>query len=256
MKTVAILNLKGGVGKTVTAVNMAAILAADHAKHVLLIDCDSQCNASDFFGVETDCTKANTLAELMSRGNPGSVESYIQCTHHLLLDMIAASDRLMDFDIDKISTGAVDGKILLDLSRELDGDYDYMIFDCPPAFNAASAAALLAAQDVIIPIKLDAFAMSGMTNLMRQIGNMQKINPNLRISGLLVTMWRATHMNIDALEQVQAYFKSLRIFKSKIRRTEKVDEMTFERRPITDFSPRSAAGVDYRRFVREYMQEG
>ena len=129
-------------------------------------------------------------------------------------------------------------------------DYDYCIIDCPPAFNAASAAALLAADEVIIPIKLDAFAIRGMTNLMRQIANMRAINPGLRLAGVLPTAWYRS----DKIQSAEQILKDngFTVFQH-IRRTKKVDDMTFDQEPLLATSPRSAAGVDYRRFVREYL---
>lgn len=254
MEAIAIQNLKGGVGKTVTAVNMAAILAMDYKKHVLLVDCDSQCNASDFFGAVTDQDAAPTLADLMT-GLVKYVGETIQPTDVDGIDILAASDALMDLDVSKIGT-TVHGTALRDLCDEIrDGSmYDFVIFDLPPAFNAAAAAALLAADSVVVPIKLDAFSLSGLANLMRQISSMRKINPKLRLSGCLVTMWQRTERLCGAHDDLVN--AGLPVFASKIRRSPKVDEMTFERQPITVFSPRSGAGRDYRAFVAELLEGG
>ena len=127
-----------------------------------------------------------------------------------------------------------------------------MIFDCPPAFNAASAAALLAADEVIIPIKLDAFSVRGLANVARQIDNIQRINSSIRIAGALITMWRNTPVVLQAESSLRGC-NILPVFQTVIRRTDKVDEMTFERKPIALYSPRSAAGYDYRAFVQEYI---
>ena len=131
--------------------------------------------------------------------------------------------------------------------------YDYVLIDCPPAFNAASAAALIAADDVIIPIKLDAFSLRGMTNLMRQIQNMKKINPQLRLAGLLPTMVYKSDVIREARATLEA--SGLPVF-PPIRRTAKVDDMTFAQEPLIVSSPKSAACVDYRRFVTAYVEGG
>ena len=228
MKAISILNLKGGVGKTVTSVNMAYILAADHKKRVLLADCDSQCNATEFYGLT----------------EPGLYG----------VDMLPASDALMDLDLSSIGD-RVNGSCLKDFCDAIREDdvYDYVIFDCPPAFNAASAAALLASDEVIIPIKLDAFSLRGLANVSRQIDNMHKINPALKIAGALITMWRNTPVVLEAEGSLREC-GILPVFEQHIRRTDKIDEMTFERKPITVYSPYSAAGYDYRAFVQEYIQ--
>lgn len=253
MKAIAILNLKGGVGKTVTAVNMAHILCADHKQRVLLVDCDSQCNATEFFGLRS--VDGSTLDDILR----GDAEPYypenVYATDYPGLDMIPASDELMDLDMSHIADNRVHGRVLADLCAAIreDDAYDFVIFDCPPAFNAASAAALLASDEVIIPIKLDAFSLRGLANVSRQIDNMHKINPALKIAGALITMWRNTPVVLEAEGSLREC-GILPVFEQHIRRTDKIDEMTFERKPITVYSPYSAAGYDYRAFVQEYIQ--
>ena len=256
MKAIAIINLKGGVGKTVTAVNMAAILAGDHHKRVLLGDCDSQCNTTDFFrSASNDYFRdVTTVSDLLLQTHGGWLPDLVSGTDIPGLDILPATDALMDLDIRTIGQ-RVDGFALRDLCRTVEDDdaYDYILFDCPPAFNAASAAALAAATDVIIPIKMDAFSIRGLRNVTRQIDNMHKINPNLRVAGALITMWR----NVPVVLEAEASLRDsgfLPVFQTVIRRTDKVDEMTFERKPITVYSPRSAAGYDYRNFVQELLE--
>lgn len=251
MRTTAILNLKGGVAKTVTCVNMAAILAADYEKRVLVVDADSQANTTEFFGG----TEAKlTLASLL-RGD--RIEPRITIHHSNVggVDLIPADDSLMDLDLSSVKNKEADTTCLERLLALCDDEYDYCLIDCPPAFNAAAAAALLAADDVIIPIKLDAFSLRGMANLTRQVQNMQTINPNLWIAGLLPTMVYRSVKISDALDMLHM-MSDFRIY-PKIRKTNKVDDMTFAQRPLIESSPHSAACVDYRRFVREYYtQEG
>ena len=126
------------------------------------------------------------------------------------------------------------------------------LVDCPPAFNAASAAALVAADDVIIPIKLDAFSLRGMGNMMRQILNMQRINPRLRVAGVLPTMWYRAEQIKASEEQMQK--SGLNVY-PHIRRSDRVDDMTYRQEPLLITSPNSAAGVDYRRFVAAYVAQ-
>lgn len=249
MRTTAILNLKGGVAKTVTCVNMAAILAADYGKRVLVVDADSQANTTEFFGGTEAC--ASTMSDLL-RGT--DVNAVIRATETERISMIAADDSLMDLDLSSVKSKEADMRCLDRLLAYHLEDFDYCLIDCPPAFNAAAAAALLAADDVIIPIKLDAFSLRGMANLTRQVKNMQTINPALWIAGLLPTMVYRSEKISDALD-ILHMMSDFRIY-PKIRKTNKVDDMTFAQRPLIESSPHSAACVDYRRFVREYTQEG
>lgn len=251
MRTIAILNLKGGVGKTITAINTAAILARDYQQRVLLIDADSQCNLTEFAGGNP---RVSNLAEVLRGETPA--EDTIQGTVlSSSVDILPGSDELMDLDLTKVETKAVNATVLRDLLAHLAEAkvYDACIIDCPPAFNAASAAALIAADDVVVPIKLDAFSLRGMTNVLRQIKNMQAINPRLHLAGLLPTMYYRSPVIEDAIRVLND--SGLPVF-SPIKRSDKVDESTFAQEALVMFSPRSAAGVCYRRFVAELLEGG
>lgn len=252
MRTAVILNLKGGVAKTATAVNVAAILASDYKQRVLLIDADSQCNSTEFYG--GDPAKGN-LAELLRSGSQEDAAWGIQSTRFTGVDLLAGDESLMDLDLTKVELQDVRATVLRDMVQSLDkmSLYDWVLVDCPPAFNAASAAALIAADEVIIPIKLDAFSLRGMANLMRQIANMRQINPKLRLGGLLPTMWYRSENIQRAEETLRA--SGLPVY-PHIRRTNKVDDMTFAQEPLLISSPKSAAGRDYRTFVRTLMEGG
>lgn len=252
IRTTAILNLKGGVAKTTTAINMAAIIARDHNGKVLLIDADSQCNTTEFFGVDPF---GNNLATVL-RGakhydDPGAyAATCIQSTQYENVDLLPGDETLMDMDLSKVEQGTVNSNVLRYLVEDVKDRYTHILIDCPPAFNAASAAALIAADDVIIPIKLDAFSLRGMGNLMRQIKNMKRINPRLKLAGCLPTMWYKDDQIQTAEQQLRD--AGIPVY-HHIRRSDKVDKMTFQQDPLLISSPNSAAGVDYRRFVKEYV---
>ena len=253
VRTTAILNLKGGVAKTTTAINLATILALQHNKRVLVIDADSQCNITEFFGADP---ALGNLAEILRNAtnydDPGGFASIcIQHTRYAGVDIIAGDEALMDMDLSKVEQGTVNSNVLRYLVELVRDEYDAILIDCPPAFNAASAAALIAADDVIIPIKLDAFSLRGMGNLMRQIKNMRRINPRLKILGLLPTMWYQDAQIEDAEAQLKT--AGFYVF-HHIRSSRPVDKMTFQQEPLSICSPRSAAGIDYRAFVREYLE--
>lgn len=258
MKTIAIMNLKGGVAKTVTTVNLAADLAHDHGKRVLVIDADSQCNASDFLGGGRQGHSLATLLrtpEIERTAFTGSFEAAQTISASTVpgVDLLPADDSLMDLDLSKAASGQAWVECLLELKSA--GDlkaYDFVLIDCPPAFNAAAASALLAADEVLIPIKLDAFALRGMGNLLRQISNMRKINPSLRVAGVLPVMWYPSKEAEDALRQLREY--GLHVFQ-QIRRSTMVDAMTYRQEPLYRSSPKSGACQDYRRFAAR-IEEG
>lgn len=253
MKTICVMNLKGGVGKTVTACNMAAILAADHGQRVLLIDADHQGNTSKFFHADQE---AATLREILL----GEAEPYwpenVQRTGYEGLDIIPADMSLAELDIAPEMQEFKSLWRLRDLLLVIadDNAYDYVIIDTPPAFSFAARAALVAVDEVVIPIKLDAFSVDGMAELIRQLNTTKKVNPALTLAGVLITMWR----NIDIVNQAEKVLRSgsLPVFTTVIRRTDRVDENTFQEQPLVACSPRCAACVDYRRLVREYLERG
>lgn len=254
MRTIAIMNLKGGVGKTTTVINVAAILAKDYKQRVLVIDADSQANLSEFFGAG-DEGEGKGLSDLLREAELGTtdeVERYICPGNFSGVDLISGDVTLMDLDLTKVELGTVRMAVLRDVREYLERTdaYDWCLIDCPPAFNAPAAAALVAADEVIIPIKLDAFSLRGMANLLQQVKNMQRINPNLRLLGCLPTMWYPSTQNLEADRLLRDCGQP--VFPA-IRRTDKVDEMTYAQEPLVISSPRSAAGVDYRKFVRLLM---
>lgn len=253
MKTTAIMNLKGGVAKTITAVNMAAILAEKHGKRVLLIDADHQGNSSSFFP-EDECN--TTLKDVLL----GECEPYwaenVQNSGIEGLDFLPSDMRLAKIDLMEHVSGEEQGRRLVRLRDFLataaeDEAYDHVIIDMPPSFSTAAQAALIAADEVIIPMKVDAFSVSGMVELLDQITGMRHVNPGLKLRGVLVTMrsGKSAEIGIRALR-----VSKIPVFNQNIRWTnEIVDESTHEHQPLHVFSPRCGAARDYIKFVIEYL---
>lgn len=250
MKTIAIVNLKGGVGKTTTAVNLAAILATEYGKRVLLIDADHQGNASTFYRATADrCS----LADLFE-GTVTFADDLIEQTIYRGLDIIPADMSLAALDLDgslprDMALGAISG--LRDTLVE-DDLYDYIVIDCPPAFSIASISAIAAADDIIVPVKPGMFEIGGMCELTEQIISVRRANKAVRIAGCLLTMWH----NSDVVRQGETWLRDncpVPVFQTHIRRTDKVDESTYACEPVCEWSPTSAASKDYQAFVREYL---
>jgi len=264
MKTIAFLNLKGGVGKTVSTANVADILAANHDKRILLIDADGQGNLSQFFGVKPE--EGQTTLDLLESG-AGYYPDFVTPTEYEHIDIIPADASLMYADVDALNDGRAHLQSIVDLRDAIEadnsesakagvpGDYDYIMIDCPPAFSAASTAALAAADEVIIPIKLDAFSSEGMVTLTQQVANMRRINDRIRIAGCLVTMWQETDLAKEALKFLRSNPK-IPVFRTTVRWSKRVSDSTFARQPLRTFSPGSAATRDYRKFVEELLEGG
>lgn len=254
MKTTAIMNLKGGVAKTITAVNMAAILAEKHRKRVLLIDADHQGNASSVFGADKDSA---TLKEILTASNEPCWSDNVQGSGIEGLDILPADMSLAELDAPLDVDENEKNRWLFRLSQFVeaaaeDDAYDHVIIDLPPSFSTAAKAALIAANEVVVPMKIDAFSVSGMVELLKQIENMRRINPHLRLIGALVTMYRNAQNTNEAVEFLRK--SKIPVFHQTIRWTDRlVDESTFAHSPLYIHSPRCAASRDYCKFVIEYL---
>lgn len=253
MRTIAIFNLKGGVSKTVTTAAMADCLAADHGKRVLLIDADQQGNLSQYFGTvaEAGC---DLLALLQGTNEPYYPDFVTPARPGI--DIIPADMSLMYADLDAIKDGRCNLSAIEDLRGAIaeDNAYDYILIDCPPAFSAASTAALTAADAVVIPIRLDAFSTSGVAELMQQVVNMRRANDRLCVAGVLATQYQRTDVEIDALALL-AVRSGLPVYRTKIRQSPRVAAATFAGESLLTFSPHCGAAKDYRRFVREFLEQ-
>lgn len=253
MKVISIVNLKGGVGKTTTAVNMAYELAATHNQRVLLIDADHQGNASKFFSASCD----TGLPDLID----GRCNYYPDAVYHTVyrnLDIIPSDMSLLSADLSSVALqdGKARMRCIPDLCDALKEDdaYDYVIVDCPPAFTAASISAISASSDIVIPIKLDFYAIDGMQELISQLEGIQRIS-SVHIAGAVIAQWH----NHDVIRQGEEWLIAANlcpVFHTHIRRTDVVDKSTYWRKPLAECSPRSAATADYAAFVCEFLEKG
>lgn len=254
MKTIAIMNNKGGVGKTVTAINLAEILVHDHGKRVLLIDCDGQCNLTNFYkpGYDPD-SDSNVATLLLGMAEPLWSDSAITLSPSMLL--VPASSELYDIDCNALHEGMRRTRVLYDFVRaaEDDNGADYCILDCPPGYTVASVNALFACDEVIVPAKIGGFVFDGLESVRAQIRSLRRARPDVRIAGVLVTMRNSSEVVREGETLLRQ--RGIPVFEQVIRRTDKVVETTFEKKPLIDYCPRSVATQDYRRWVAEYLGE-
>lgn len=250
MKTISIINLKGGVAKTISSINIAYTLVKNHGKRVLLIDNDKQGNTSKFFGVHSYDDEG--MAELLTERGL-DVKSVIKRTAYENLDIISANMNLL----------RADKEILLDVSRPqqtrlnkalstLRDEYDYCIIDNAPDINMSVINALVASDDVLVPIKVDKFAFDGLEQLVEQIEDVKEFNSDIVFRGCFITMYQRTGVNMQGSEYL-ASSTSYPLFHTMIRKTVKVDETTFAGKPLLDYR-KSTAGEDYEELVKEYLK--
>lgn len=251
MKTIAILNMKGGVGKTTTAINLAYILAAEHRQRVLLVDADAQANATQLLLPEADY---DGLAALLT-GRVCCYDELIQPTEIANLDMLPSSDTLWAVDLSCVTAdGSKCFAALLDMRIAIEEDdaYDVMIVDCPPSFSTACISAIYASDTIIIPVLPDAFSAEGMANLVYQIDNVRKLNSMVRVGGCLINQWHNADVVVDATEYIREE-APIPVYNTVIRRTDKVLESTWAKEPVLLWSPQSSAARDYRAWVKELI---
>lgn len=252
MKTVSIINLKGGVAKTISAVTMAYILAAEKGCRVLLIDNDKQGNASKMYGLHS-YDYAGTES-LMTDRLP-NMTALIRHTDYKNLDMITCNMNLIsaNLSVQLDQCRPQHNRIKKALDRIQDR-YDFCIIDNAPDINVSTINALVAADYVMIPVTIDDFALDGLAELTEQIGNTkEELNPDLELLGCFVTQY----VPGDAADRQGAELlcrKGYPVFDTRIRRTDKVKPATFQREPVPIYSNRCAASVDYRKLVSEFLR--
>lgn len=253
MQTLSIMNLKGGVAKTTSSVNMAHILAAVHGAKVLLVDNDKQGNASKFLN-RHNYDHAG-MAEIMTERKP-DMKAIIQHTDFPGLDVITANMNLLRANL----------KVMLDQQRpqqtrlraalqQVSSEYDYCIIDNAPDINISTINALVASDTVMVPITIDDFAIDGLAELKEQINNTKEdLNPELHFMGCFITQFdRTNEADIQGEEFLKMQDCSL--FETHIRRTPKMKPSTFAREPIIEYSARCGASLDYKKLVEEYLEK-
>lgn len=250
MRTAAVVNLKGGVGKSTTAINMALIMSQVHEKKVLLIDNDFQAAVTKFF-------------EMHSYDEP-SMEDVLKDQNLLAYDVIVPSGRWrLDIIPANMNLVAAADELMLDqdaqqmerikrLLMQVEDEYDYCIIDCHPGVGMEVLNALTAADDIIIPIKADKNALDGMEELDDIIQEIKPYNEKLKSVRCLVTMFTK---DIDVIKGEEALRRSkYDVFDTHIRYSRKVTAWTYEnKKSLLETTPRSAATRDYKNLVLEYM---
>lgn len=248
-KKIAIVNQKGGVGKSTTAVNLGAGLA-EIGKKVLLIDLDPQGNASSGLGVEKSELEFTTYDLLIEAE---SASTAILETETDNLDLIPANIELAGAEIELVSIMSRESRLKKSLG-EVNNHYDYIIIDCPPSLGLLTLNALTAADSVMVPIQCEYYAMEGLGQLMNTIELVRKnLNSDLRIEGVLMTMYDArTNLSEQVIEEVEDYFSDL-MFKTIIPRNVRLSEAPSFGRPILDYSSNSKGAKAYRKLAEEVI---
>jgi chromosome partitioning protein len=247
-RIIAIANQKGGVGKSTTAVSLGAALA-DLGFRVLVVDLDPQGNASTGLGIRHDA-RATTVYDVVVTEAP--VEQAVVETGVKGLHAIPSTIDLAGAEIELVSQFSRESRLKKALEPILEGAYDFVLLDCPPSLGLLTVNALTAAEELIVPIQCEYYALEGLGQLLRNVSLVQQnINPGLRLTGIVMTMFDArTKLSEQVVAEVRRFFGDL-VYDVIIPRTIRLSEAPGFGQPITVYDPRSKGAETYRDLARE-----
>ena len=258
-KVIAIVNQKGGVGKTTTSINLAASLGALNRK-ILLIDLDPQGNATTGVGVDTGDI-INSIYVVLTK--KASIETAIIKTKSKNLSIVPAYLNLagVDMELIELERKAKDaGQIFNRVTRlkeeinKIKDNFDFILIDCPPSLGILTTNALAASNSVLIPVQCEYFALEGIMQLINTIMLAQrKVNPSLDIEGVLLTMFSNTNLGVEVIESIKGFFKE-RVYDTIIPRLVRLAEAPSHGKPILEYEPRNKGTIAYLNLAKEVIE--
>ncbi len=247
-RTVAIVNQKGGVGKTTTAINLGAALGALE-RRVLLVDCDPQGNATRGLGA---IPAPPSLYDVLSGAIP--VGAAVRATGFPFLDLVASHRDLVGVEVESVGRDDWEGQLRGALAPLADA-YDILLLDCPPSLGHLTVCALAAATEILVPIQCEYFALEGVSELVSTIGRIrQRLNPRLEIAGLLLTMYdERTNLSRDVVDEIRRHFAE-KVYDTVVPRNVRLAEAPSHGKPILQYDIKSKGAQAYLSLADEYLR--
>lgn len=248
---IAIINQKGGSGKTTTTVNLGAYLGS-FKKKTLIIDLDPQANTTIHFGLRPHEIERSVYDTMMDDS------PFSKTTQVTEIENVYIAPANINLSGVEIELAGVVGRemVLKDAIGEIVEDFEYILIDCPPSLSLLTINALTVAEKIIIPVQTEFFALEGMGKLFNTVDIVRKrLNRNLKISGILPTMFDVrTNLSREVIDKIREYFKD-KVYKTKIRKNIKLAEASSHGKPILLYAPQSAGAEDYESFSKEVLYD-